>query len=179
MGYTANSANSAAPVSATLSNTSAGYATLGGQWQFTAVAGAETDYALFAYQVPAIAVNAFNRNLLIRGIRIETYNTGAAVATTGTVLQWQIGVGATAITLATVADTAVVKQSRRMPLGVQNFAVGAAIGAQANTIDTKFSSPLMVEPGNYVHIILKMPLATATGSQVIRGTCFVDCQYSL
>jgi hypothetical protein len=47
-----NYANSAAPASATLSNAAAGYATLGGQWQFAAAAGAETDYCLFGYQVP-------------------------------------------------------------------------------------------------------------------------------
>ncbi|HTQ48350.1 MAG TPA: hypothetical protein VMI75_36590, partial [Polyangiaceae bacterium] len=49
----ANYANSAGPSSATLSNTAAGYTTLGGQWQFAAVAGAETDYALFAFTVPS------------------------------------------------------------------------------------------------------------------------------
>jgi len=54
----ANYANSAAPASATLSNTAAGYTTLGGQFQFAAVAGAETDYALFAYTVPAASVSA-------------------------------------------------------------------------------------------------------------------------
>lgn len=51
-GSTANYANTAAPASATLSNTAAGYTTLGGQFQFAAVAG-ETDYALFAFLVPA------------------------------------------------------------------------------------------------------------------------------
>ena len=43
-------ANSAAPASAALSNTAAGYATLGGLFQFAAVAGAATDYALFGFQ---------------------------------------------------------------------------------------------------------------------------------
>ena len=177
MGYTANSANSAAPASATLSNTAAGYTTLGGQFQFAAVAGAETDYALFAYQVPAAAAGSFNRNLVIRGVRIDTLNTGAAVATTATALAWQIGVGATAVTLATVADTATVKQARRIPLGVQSFIVGAAIGASAEAIDLKFTSPLIAEPGTYVHIIVKVFVGTATASQIIRGVVYVDAQY--
>jgi hypothetical protein len=42
MGSTANWANSAAPAAASLSNTAAGYATLGGQFSFATVAGAET-----------------------------------------------------------------------------------------------------------------------------------------
>jgi hypothetical protein len=179
MGPTANAANSAAPASATLANATAGYATHGGQFQFAAVAGAETDYALFAYLVPAASAGAFNRNLLVRGIRIDTYNTGAAVATSATVLQWSIGVGATAVTLATVADTATAKQSRRIPLGAQNLQIGAAIGAQCSPIDIKFASALPVEPGTYIHVILKMPVGTATASQIIRGTVFLDTQYAL
>ena len=177
MGYTANSANSAAPASAVLSNTAASYTTLGGQWQFAALAGAETDYALFAYQVPAAAAGSFNRNLVIRGVRIDSLNTGAAVATTPTAMAWQIGVGATAVTLATVADTATVKQARRIPIGVQSFVVGAAAGAAAEAIDLKFSSPLVVEPGNYVHIIMKQFAGTATASQIVRGVVFIDAQY--
>lgn len=177
MGYTANSANSAAPTSATLSNTAASYTTLGGQFQFAALAGAETDYALFAYQVPAIAAGSFNRNLVIRGVRIDTMNTGATVATTPTAMAWQIGVGATAVTLATVADTATAKQARRIPIGVQSFVVGALAGAAAEAIDLKFSSPLVVEPGGYVHVILKQFAGTATASQIVRGVVYIDAQY--
>jgi len=177
MGYTANSANSAAPASAALSNTTAGYATLGGQWQFAALAGAETDYALFAFQVPAIATGAFNKNLVIRRIRIEAMNTGAAVATTATSMSWQIGVGASAVTLATVADTATVKQSRRIPIGMQSFLVGDAIGKKADPIDVAFDAPLVCEPGSYVHVIMKQFIGTATASQIIRGTVMINAQF--
>lgn len=177
MGYTANSANSAAAASATLSNTAAGYTTLGGQFQFAAVAGAETDYALFAYQVPAIAAGSYNRNLVIRGINIFTWNQGAAVATSPTALQWSIGVGASAVTLATVADTATAKQARRIPVGAQSFIVGSAIGAIAAPVQVQFAAPLVCEPGGYVHVILKCPLGSATASQVIRGIVHIDAQY--
>ena len=174
-GQTANFTNSTAPVSATLSNTAAGYTTLGGKFQFAAVVGAVTDYALFAYQVPAASVVGGNKNLVIRGIRIDTYNTGAAVATTGTVLEWGVGVGATAVSLATAdSATAGTRATRRIPLGVQSFAVGAAIGAVANVIDVNLDAPLYVEAGTFVHIILQMPIATATASQIIRGTVFIN-----
>lgn len=166
-GQTANYANSAAPASATLSNTAAGYTTLGGQFQFAAVAGAETDYALFAYQVPT------GKTLVVRGVWIDTMNTGAAVATTVTWLQWAVGAGATAVSLAT-ADAAATKSSARVALGNQVFPVAAAIGAQATPIDKNLDAPLAVNSGEFLHIILKMPLGTATASQVIRGIVGVN-----
>ncbi|MFN7834849.1 MAG: hypothetical protein ACK5NY_03525 [Burkholderiaceae bacterium] len=174
----ANYVNSTGPVSATLSNTAAGYSALGGQFQFAAVAGAETDYALFAYQVPAGSVTQPARNLIVRNIRIDTVNTGAAVATTATLLQWAAGTGSTAVSLATTDSlTAAGRAPRRIALGIQSFPIGAAIAAQATPIDLTFdASPLVVEPGCFLHVILKMPIGTATASQVIRGVVTV-CGY--
>lgn len=169
LGSTGNIANSAAPANATLSNTAAGYSRIGGQFAFVAVAGAETDYALFAYQAPAVAVAAFNKGLIIKGLRIDTFNTGAAVATTATVLEWFLGYGATAVSLAT-AEAAATKAPRRIYAGTQTFAVGAAIGAMAQTVTLDLSAdPVYVPPGQFLHIIVRMPIATATASQVIRG----------
>lgn len=174
-GFTANYANSAAPASATLSNTAAGYATLGGQFQFAAVVGAETDYALFGFQVTAPSAAAAGKNLVIRGIRIDTMNIGAAVATTATVLQWGLGVGSTAVSLATAdSATAGTRAPRRLTLGVQSFAIGAAIGSVANPVDVNLDSPLYVAAGTFVHVILKMPVGTATASQIIRGTVMIN-----
>lgn len=170
VGQTANYVNSTGPVSATLSNTAAGYTTLGGQFQFAAVAGAETDYALFAYQVPA------NKRLIIRGVWIDTMNTGAAVATTATWLQWAIGAGASAVSLAT-AEAAAAKAPRRLALGNQAFPIAAAIGAQAAIINKNLDAPLVANGGEFVHIILRMPLGTATASQVIRGVVGINGHY--
>ena len=167
VGLTANYANSAAPASATLANATAGYATLGGQFQFAAVAGAETDYALFGYAVPA------GQTLVVRGIWIDTMNTGAAVATTATWLQWSLGVGCSAVTLAT-AEGAAAKAPARLALGNQVFPIAAAIGAQAARIDVNLDAPLVINAGEYLHIIVKMPLGTATASQVIRGVVGVN-----
>lgn len=166
----ANYANSAAPTSATLSNTAAGYTTLGGQFQFAAVAGAETDYALFAYQVPAGSVTQPGKNLVLRGIWIETFNTVVAVATTATVMQWALGVGSSAVSLATTDSlTAAGKAPRRVSLGTQSFPVGAAVGAEGKRIDVNLDAPLVVAPGSFVHVILKMPIATATATEIFRG----------
>ena len=128
-GQTANYANSTIPVSATLSNTTAGYTTLGGQWQFASVLGAETDYALFAYLNPAGTNVIQGKNLIIRGIRIETYNTGAISATTPNLLQFAVGVGSTGVSLATAdSATAGTCAPRRIPIGTQYLPVEAVIG---------------------------------------------------
>lgn len=174
-GQTANYANSAAPASATLSNTAAGYTTLGGQFQFAAVAAAETDYALFAYQVPVLTQGGNDgKNLVIQSIRIETYVTGAATATTRTVLQWSLGMGSSAVSLATADAVAGVRGPRRRPLGVQSFAIGSDIGTLASPIMEDFRSTIVVEPGSFLHIFLKMPVATATASVIYRGVVALD-----
>ena len=92
-------------------------------------------------------------------------------------MSWQIGVGATAVTLATVADTATVKQSRRIPVGMQSFLVGDAIGKKADPIDVSFDAPLVCEPGTYVHVIMKQFIGTATASQIVRGTVMINGQF--
>lgn len=155
----ANYANSAAPASATLSNTAAGYTTLGGQWQFAAVAGAETDYALFAFTVPT------GMTLHVTGVRIETFVTGAAVATSVTTLQWFLS-RATAVTLAT--------NTFRKAIGCQSLAVGHAIGQVASPIAWQTDTPFVVESAQIFHLALKMPVGTATASSVIRGTAVIE-----
>lgn len=176
-GQLANRVNSTAPVSATLSNTAAGYTTLGGAFQFAAVAGAETDYALFGFLVPAQSATAAGKNLVILGVNISTYNTGAAVATTPTLLEWYAAVGSTNVSLAT-GETAIgatpAKAPRRTALGVQSFAVGDAVGKVVDPVSADFPVPLVAHPGEYVHIILRMPLGAATASQIIRGNVRIN-----
>ena len=177
-GQLANYGNSSAPASATLSNTAAGYSNLGGQWQFAAVAGAETDYALFGYQVPAGAANMPGRNLIIRGIHIETFNTVVAVATTPTIFQWGLGIGGSALSLATVdSATAGTRAHRRVALGCQYLPIGAVVGQQANSLDFQFPVPIVVEAGAFIVIDLKMPVGTATSTEIFRGTCFVNAYF--
>lgn len=175
-GSLANYANSAAPASATLSNTAAGYTTLGGQFQFAAVAGAETDYALFAFQVPAQTATNQGRTLLIHGVTIDTFNTVAAVAGTATVMQWAVGYDSSAVSLAT-ADAAATKARRVVPIGVQSFAIGAAAGAQAVGLKADFTQPLPINAGNYFHVILKMPIGTATATEIFRGVVGIDATW--
>lgn len=168
-----NHANSTSPTSATLSNTAAGYATLGGRYQFAAPVGAATDFVLFGYQVPT------SFRLIVTGIRISACNTGAAVATTATMLDWGIATGSTAVSLATTDAIAASPTTapRRLPLGHQGFIIGAAIGACAESIQMSFLSPITVESGRFLQVTLQVPVGTATASQVIRGDVFVDAHW--
>lgn len=159
-----NHTNSAAPSSATLSNTAAGYTTLGGKFQFAAVAGAATDFALFGFTVPA------GSRFLCEGIKISTMNTGAAVATTASTLEWAMGFNSSAVSLATANII-------RRQIGMQSFPVGAAIGAVAADIDIDFKTPEVVESARFLHVILTLNVGTATASQVIRGQVLIKGRF--
>jgi hypothetical protein len=175
-GQTANNVNSTVPATAALSNTAAGYATLGGKFLFAAVAGAETDYALFAYLNPVPTTGITGRNLVIRGVWIDTFNAVVAVATTPTVLEWTLGVGSTAVSLATV-DAAATRSPKRVALGLQSFLVGALAGAPAERVDINLDAPVVVEPGTYAHIILRIPYGTATATELLRGHVGFNCYW--
>lgn len=60
---------------------------------------------------------------------IDLVNTGAAVATTATTIQFSLAYGHTAVSLAT-AEAANAKAPRRISLGYATWAVGSAIGTQ-------------------------------------------------
>ena len=174
-------ANNTVPGTAALSNTAASYTTFGGEFLFTAVAGAETDYCLFGFQVPLETVGGMNRDLLIRGVRIQTTALGAAVGATGCVLQWGIAVGSAAVTLAQAEVTttaSAVKGPRRKALGMQAFVAAAPIGTSAMDIKARFKdAPLFAESGSFVQIILRIPVGTAAGGSTFRGTVDIDAQY--
>ena len=160
-GQTANWANSSAATNATLSNTAAGYPNLGGLFSFVAVAGAATDYALFGLQIPA------PYTFYMTGVHITAYNTGAAVATTPTLMHWGVYANSTGVSLASSTIS-------RVPLGAQYFPIGAVIGQCADKdLDINFDAPLHTDSNRYVGIILRMPVATATASQVIQGSVLI------
>lgn len=159
-----NHTNSTAPTSATLSNTAAGYTTLGGKFQFAAPAGAVTDFALFGFQVPNGA------RFLCEGIRIDTYNTVVAVATTATVFEWSMGFNSSAVSLATANII-------RKQVGVQSLPIGAAVGALATPIDVNFVTPEIVESGRFLHVILNVPIGTATATEIFRGVVTIKGRF--
>lgn len=168
---TANIVDSTTPVLAVATNTTAGYTTLGGQFAFNASAGTENDYIAFAYQNPVASASIPGKNLIITGVKIDSGVSGATAGANPTLLQWTIGVGGTNVSLLEVDSvTAGTRAPRRANLGTQVIAAAAVVGANCDrNIDCEFITPLMVEPGTYCHIILKVPFGLATANEIIRG----------
>jgi len=169
MGSTASYANSTNPTSAAGSNTAANITGLGGQGAINAAAGAATDFIACSYQVPAGAVATQTpRTLCVRGVTISTVNMGAAVATTATTLAWSLAFGHTAVSLATT-EAATTKAPRRLALGFQYAPVGAVIGQTytPDAISVWWDSPIYVNPGEFIAVVVKQIVGTATASQSI------------
>lgn len=169
---TANHANSTSPTSATLSNTAAGYTTLGGRFQFAAPAGTATDFALFGFQVPT------GFQMFITDFRFDSINTGAAIATTATIIDVGVGLNASAVSLATVDNFASGTNTYapvRIPLGQASWAVGDAIGtaSRSGAINVDLQTPWVNDSARFFTVIIQVYVGTATAAQVIRGDCFI------
>lgn len=172
----ANWVNSTAAAPATLSNTAAGYSSPWGPFAFNMIAGADTDYALFAKQMPT------GKQLYICGVSISAVVNGALGANAAR-LEWALGVNGSAVSLAT-ADSAAFngnsRATRRVPLGCQGFLASAASGTTAEPINARFDPPIVCQPSanninaatRFIHIILRIPVGTATGT--IRGLVSVN-----
>lgn len=186
MGTTASLPNATAATVVTggnLSQTVAIKTGLGGEAGIIAAVPG-IDGAVTAFQNPAPTINITGRNLVITGLRIDSVNIGAAVATTATVLQWSLAYGATGATIPSLAQadtgsfvTATAKSWRRIALGLQSWIVTAGIGTPAEQITVKFDSPVVVHPGQWVASVAKFIVGTATPSQVIWATVTFDAHY--
>lgn len=178
MGSLATLPNSTNPTAAAPSNTALTAnlpAGLGGQGLVTAAVAAATDGIWGSYQVPAGSQTVQGRRLAIRGVMIDAVNLGAAVATTATTVQFRLAFGHTAVSLAQGETgsfaTGTTKAPRSVGLGFMTWPVGAAIGQQpqAGQIFVDFGdSPVYVNAGEFVALVGKFIVGTATASQTIQ-----------
>lgn len=168
---TAGYDNSSTASTISLSNTVPGYISLGGQFQFILPSAAETDYAIFGYFSSPSTANTISHNLYITDIRLDIYSAGVTSAAAPALLQWAVAVGSTSESLATTdSATAGTRGTRRLSLGVQSLAASSVVGSMADrSIDANFKSPLLVEPGTYLHLIVKVPVSTPTAGHLIKG----------
>ncbi len=161
----ANYANSTAPANATLSNTTAGYTTIGGLFQFIAPAGAETDYALFAYEVPV------GYTLYVDSVRINAFITGTKSSTSETLLQWALAANSSGVSLATLVPHPPIF----FPVGMQEAPKSASRGTPFDPpIYYKPRAPVVVNPTRYFHVVLRIPVGNPTVTQTIRGFVNVE-----
>lgn len=162
----ANYTNSTAPANAVLSNTTAGYTTLGGLFQFEAPTGAETDYALFAFQVPV------GYSLYVDSVRIEALITGNKSSTSETVLQWALAANSSAVSLATGGPNPPI----RFPVGIQQAPKSSSRGETfaPGPVIYEPRTPVVISPTLFFHVILRVPVGNATPNQIIRGFVNVE-----
>jgi hypothetical protein len=170
VGMTPAITNNTTPTAGAGSNTAALVTGLGGYFQMNAIASSANDLIATSYQVPAMTTAITgSRRLYITGCRISCINFGATVATTPTTLMWTLCWGHTSVSLATT-DAVGAKAPRRTGLGIMSAPVGSVIGAPySNEIDLNFTTPIVVNPGEFIATAVRQIVGTATGSQTIYG----------
>ena len=161
-------------------NTAPATNTLGGLYLLpVAITPAASDYPLFAWQNPAGTAAIPGKVFVCTGVIIGDLSVTTALTGGPLLLQWAIGYGSTASTLATTESTTftaggTTKIARKIPLGAQALAATAAVGAISPGFQRDFSSaPLPINPGEYLHIILRIPGGTATTAGAPRGSVAV------
>lgn len=162
----------AVPAAATGTNTAilTGCATLGGVGQMTAQVSnvaAAGNMIFFSYLVPAQTATQASKRLVVTGVTISAFNNGAVVATTPTTLIWSMFWGGNAVSLAG-SDAVTAKVPRLMTLGTMWANIGAVVGqCYDKDIVRAFTTPITVNPGEYVGVAVRFAVGTATASQTV------------
>lgn len=172
----ANIVNNSSPNLVTLDNVNAGYTTLGGEFTTIASAGTETDLVVFAYLNPIATSDIPGKTLVIQNVYINTYTSGATMSTSSTLLQWSLGLGGTSVSLLEEDSVTLgTRATRRIGLGCQTLSSTAAAGSVfTQPIRFESNTPLSVEAGTYLHVILKIPIGNATASLIYRGNVTIN-----
>lgn len=174
-------ATGAEPAAVTLTaNTAPATNTLGGVFLLpAAITPAASDYPLFAWQNPAGTAAIPGRVFLCTGVIIGELSVTTALTGGPLLFQWAIGYGSTAASLATTESTTftaggTTKIARKIPLGAQGLAAASAVGVVAPGFQRLFdAAPLPINPGEFLHIILRIPGGTATTAGAPRGSVAV------
>ncbi len=170
MGTTAQLSNSSTPTQGTPTNTTAALGTgLGGIFiGYGTSLSVGTDYIFQSYQVPAMASGTAQKTLYITGMWIDTANMGAAVNTNLISVNWYLAYGHTAVSLAT-AESATTKAPRRTWIGSQSIPASSAIGAlYTPSLFRQFTTPIVVNPGEFVQTVARFNLVTTAANTEIR-----------
>jgi hypothetical protein len=166
-------ANTALPAAGAATNTTAALgAFLGGIFQMNAPATSATDVIIASWLNPVGGVNQTPRTIKLRGIKIDCVNSVAAVAVTATTFAVALAWGATALSLATAESGSFVnntaKARRIQPLGVISFPILSPVGTAATPIQFDFEAPIVVNPGEYLQVVAKILVGTATATEVFQ-----------
>lgn len=174
-GQTANYVNSTNVTGAVPTNTTAALGTgLGGQFGETDTLANSVDGIISSFLNPAAAVGLPGRTLMVTGVTIDSF-VSLALTGGGYNAQWSIAFGHTALSLATT-ESATAKAPRRIALGSNTVASGAAALVQLTTISRTFTTPIPVMPGEYFQTVRKK-FGTAPSAGTIVHSITVDAYW--
>jgi len=144
-----------------------------------AITPSANDYPLFAWLNPIGTAAIPGKVFVCTGVIIGELSVTTALTGGPLLLQWAIGYGSTAATLATNESTTfaaggTTKIARKVPLGAQSLLAASAVGVISPGFQRDFAdAPLPINPGEYLHIILRIPGGTATTAGAPRGSVAV------
>jgi hypothetical protein len=145
----------------------------------TVITPAASDYPLFAWQNPAGTAAIPGKVFVCTGVIIGELSVTTALTGGPLLLQWAVGYGSTASSLATTESTTftaggTTKIARKIPLGAQSLAATSGVGVISPGFQRSFAdAPLPINPGEFLHIILRIPGGTATSAGAPRGSVAV------
>ena len=171
MGSTAQYSNSTSATAAVPTNTTAALGTgLGGLFLETATIAVGTDGIICSYLNPVGTVNIPGRKLVITGYRWTSIPT---VTLAGGTFVYCCGLayGHTALSLATT-EAAAAKAPRRVPVGLYSLAANAAVGTLGANFDHQFTTPIVVNPGEYIAMFTKNMGTVGTGGTIAHTISF-------
>lgn len=170
IGQTAVWTNSANPTAATPTNTTAALGSgLGGIFiaNINGLA-VTTDFIISSFQVPLGTAALPGKSLYITGVRVSAVNTVVANGAGPTTWALALAYGHTAVSLATT-ETSTTKAPRRFPLGIQTLAAVAAVGQPAtNDTVTTLSTPIFVQPGEFVQVIMRFIANNSVATEAVN-----------
>jgi hypothetical protein len=168
-------ANNGAPTAVALLNTAAAFSGLGGIAAVLPTLAVASDGIVFGYLNPAPTINITGRNLVIRGVKVQSA-VSVILAGGPVVYAYAVAFGHTAATLVTPETgsfiTATTHAPRIVPIGIETFAATAAVGtlgSQGGAV-LQLANPIVVRPGEWVSIIARnIGVVTTTGAITITA----------
>ena len=173
----------AAPAAVTLTaSTAPATNTLGGKFLLPATTvAAESDFPLFAWLNPVGTVAVQGKTFFCDAIRVGELAVFTTLVGGPLIVEYGVGIGSTAASLATTESASfssgTTKISRKGHLGVQALAAAAAQGVFSPGFQVLFPTPLPVQPGEYLHIIIRTQ-GTAITAGAARGGIFIGGHFA-
>ncbi len=153
----------AAPTTTSPTSTTCAYSTLGGEYVLDATASSENLLGVFGYQVPA------PYTLHVTDILLPQPFITTALGATVNIQEWCLMVAS--------SNDPATATGQRYTLGMFSAAASAVAGTVMNglPLDFDLGTPIVVPPGQYLLVLVKMISGSATG--VYRGSVFVNGYY--